>query len=169
MKSSRPRERRATSVARVRRRVFDFTEYLVEIKEWDWSFSFGLADPRWEPKAYSDYRHLQIRGTLLYPVRMRGPAVELTLLPDAKMDKEDWPDGAPLGVGSLRVNHKLNRLLQGLLSCPADALAPILTMLTAGQFKFVVLNGSPIRHRNAQITNYRLEIRYDHDEFPADA
>jgi hypothetical protein len=57
----------------------------------------------------------------------------VTLLPDARLGRKDWPEGSPNGVGSLSLNTNLDRLLQGLLMLPADALAQVLTVLTAGR------------------------------------
>ena len=142
--------------------------YLVAIEDWDWSLRFGVSDRRYQAQPFGDYRHLQIRGPLLRPHLATVRAVELTLLPETKLGSEDWPDGWPTGAGSLSLNPHLGHLLQGLLSFPADALAPILTMMATGRFKYVLLDGAPLRHRRAPIRHYRLAMGYDEEEFPSD-
>jgi hypothetical protein len=57
-------------------------------------------------------------------------------------------------VGSLSLNLSLDHLLQGLLWLPADALALVLTMLAAGCFRNVSLDGEPLRRRKAAIHHY---------------
>jgi hypothetical protein len=62
-----------------------------------------------------DFRHLQPRGRLLLPGQPNARAVELTLLPSARLGREDWPEGSPTGVGSLSLNTTLDRLPRGLI------------------------------------------------------
>jgi hypothetical protein len=147
-----------------------FCHYVVAIEGWEWSLSFGLGDPKYDPEPFRDYRHLQLRGTLLRPSQLKVSAVELTLLPDARLSRNDWPERSPNSVGSLSLNTNRERLLQGLLTLPADALAQVLTVLTAGRFKYALLNGEPLRHRQALIRHYSLETMWedDADELPPD-
>jgi hypothetical protein len=166
MKPDRPRKRRATTAARPRRHLPEITRYVVAIEGWDWSLSFGVNDVPKEAAPFNDYRHLQIRGTLVRPSNINARAVELTLIPDTRLGRNDWTDGTPAAVGSLNLNLNLERLLQGLLTLPADALAPVVTVLTAGRLKYVVLDGEPLRHRRALIRRYRLEMSYEDEELP---
>jgi hypothetical protein len=90
------------------------------------------------------------------------------LLPDTKLSRKEWLDRSPTAGGSLSLNLSFDRLLQGLLSFPADALVPVLTTLTAGRLKYVLLDGEPLRRRRALIRHYRLAMSYDEEEFPID-
>jgi hypothetical protein len=86
--------------------------------------------------------------------------VSLTPMPTVLPEASDTP---PRAVGSLTLNLALGRVLQGLLTLPADALAPVLVMLTADRLKYVVLDGSPLRHRRALIRDYSLEMTLDEE------
>jgi hypothetical protein len=127
--------RTASPAARRQRPSPGFCHYVMAIEDWEWSLRFGLSDPRHGFAPFRDYRHLQLRGTLLRFSELKVPAVELTLLPDAKLERKDWSKGSPNGVGSLSLSMHLDRLLQGLLTLLADALAQVLTVPTAGRFK----------------------------------
>jgi hypothetical protein len=106
----------------------EFTTYVVPITDWRWTLSFGINPGRWPPGTYNDYRHLTLSGTLLRPRRLETRAVSLTLMPTVLSETSDTP---PQGGGSLNLNLALDRVLQGLLTLPIDALAPVLVMLTA--------------------------------------
>jgi hypothetical protein len=135
--------RAATPGTRRQRPPPVFYHYVVAIESWEWGLSFGLGDPKYDFEPFRDYRHLQLRGTLLRPSQLKVPAVELTLLPDARLARKDWPENSPNGVGSLSLNTNRDRLLQGLLTLPTDALAQVLTVLAAGRFKYALMNGEP--------------------------
>lgn len=77
-------------------------------------------------------------------------------------------EGPPTGVGPLSLNLNLDRPLQGLLSLPADALAPVLTMLAAGRLRYLLLDGEPLRRRRAAIRHYRQARSHGEDEVPPD-
>jgi hypothetical protein len=54
------------------------------------------------------------------------------------------------------------------IGIPADALPPILQMLIAKEFKFILLRGSKFRYRSARLTGLRLEMRLAEDDMPAE-
>jgi hypothetical protein len=58
-------------------------------------------------------------------------------------------------------------MIKGSIGIPADALPPILQMLIAKEFKFVLLRGSKFRYRSARLTGLRLEMKLDEDDMPA--
>jgi hypothetical protein len=118
--------RAATPATRRQRPPLVSCHYVVAIEGWEWSLSFGLGDPKYDLEPFCDYRHLQLRGTLLRPSQLKVSAVELTLLTDARPARNDWPENSPNAVGSLSLNTKLDRLLQGLLTLPANALTQVL-------------------------------------------
>ena len=81
----------------------DPISYLVEIENWDWSYSFGINDPKHFDDPYSEYRHLQIVGRLLRPSSVTAQTVELTLIPDVRLNEINPRDVKPHAVGSLRL------------------------------------------------------------------
>lgn len=147
-------------------RIPDIQYYVVEIESWDWGFSFGIETSKHFPGPFSDYRHLEIRGRILRPKRLKPEEASLTFLPSASYNPDAQVLHNPPQVGTLNI---YGGLLQGLVSMPADALTQILLMLTAKHFKYVVLNGTGMRYRQAQIHHYRLDSKFDNDDLPADA
>jgi hypothetical protein len=91
--------------------------------------------------------------------------VSLTLMPTVLPDATDTP---PRAVGSLTLTLAFGRVLQGLLTLRADVLPPVLVMLIADRLKYVVLDGSPLRHRCALIRDDSLEMTLDEEEYPPD-
>lgn len=69
--------------------------YVVDINNWDWSFSFGLDGSKYSSDPYSDYRHLEIVGSLIAPVDVKAVKVVVHLLPDKDLNQEShnkiWP------------------------------------------------------------------------------
>lgn len=54
----------------------------------------------------------------------------------------------------------------GNIGIPWDALTPVLQMLIAGRFKFVLMRGTRFRHRTAKLNSLRLETRLTEDDVP---
>ena len=71
-------------------------------------------------------------------------------------------------VGLLAVLRLFAAAGRGSIGIPADALPPILQMLIAKEFKFVLLRGSKFRYRRACLTGLRLEGRLTEDDMPAE-
>jgi hypothetical protein len=140
-----------------RRRPRDETVYYVfEIKEWDWSFMFGVNPIRDRGGPYSDYRHLQLHGNLICPAKIKANEVELTFLPDHDLNEGERDRHEPTAVGSL---HLYRGRLTGLLPVPSDALAPVLQMMIADRFRFVVLSGDRLRYGHAATRAHRRSAR----------
>ncbi|MGW1425759.1 hypothetical protein ACWAT4_37155 [Bradyrhizobium manausense] len=140
--------------------------YIIQIVDWDWSYSFGINDPRYDDRPYSDYRHLVVRAKLLLPSKLKSKAqtAELTFMPDVQHHppiKEH--DQRPLGVGYIDLRDVG---IIGGFSMAADALGPVMQMLVAGRFKYIVLDGEPLRYRKARIRHFRFETRIELDEYP---
>lgn len=112
-----------------------------------------------------EFRHLNIKGKLLRPRKVKADAVEVTLPPDAGLKEENRKQHNPRAVGSLILDRGV---LQALLSVPADALDPILQMLTAGRMRYVVIDGAPLHYRQALVQQYRIESSYDAEDLPPD-
>jgi hypothetical protein len=80
-KGKRPRKKR-----RVRKAHAETISYIIEIKDWDWEFSFGINAMKDRADPYLDFRHLELRGTLLRPSEIKTDKVELTFLPDRRLN-----------------------------------------------------------------------------------
>lgn len=79
--------------------------YVVEIADWEWNFMFGVSPLKDREGPYSDYRHLQLRGKLLRPAAIKAHEVELSFLPDRRLNEGERERDTPLSVGSLHLHR----------------------------------------------------------------
>lgn len=160
VKEAKPKRKHKPS----RRRPADETiYYVIEIADWEWGFMFGVNNmPRWDDP-YSDFRHLILAGTLLRPVATKTQSVQLTLMPDERLNREARQRNSPTQVGSIRLYRGQ---FEALLPIPADVLPPVLTMLTAGLLKFAVLTGEKLRYGHSSVRNFRLEMKLNSEDLP---
>lgn len=112
---------------------------------------------------YLEFRHLNVHGKLLQPGGIKAETVELTFMPNNNLNEENRQHHEPNSVGSLNLNKGV---LQGLLSLPADALVPILQMLTADRFRYVLMNGTKLRYRQGTLQSFGLDETLDEDDLP---
>lgn len=115
---------------------------------------------------YSDYRHLQLRGKILRPSKIKADTVELVFLPDRRLNEGERERDRPIGLGSLKL-HRGH--LQGIFPMPSDVMPLLLTMLTAEKLRYVVMNGAKMRYGHARIQSFRMEMSIDEDDFPPEA
>lgn len=148
---------------RTKRRQDETVFYVVEITNREWGYSFGVNNVRHFDDPYLEFRHLNVRGKLLRPGGIKAETVELTFMPDKKLNEENRQHHEPKAVGSLSLNKGV---LQGLLPLPADALEPILQMLTADRFRYVVMDGTKLRYRQGLVRDFRLSETLDEDDLP---
>ena len=142
----------------------DAVYYVVEITDWDWSFSFGLGWRRDIDRGpYSDYRHLTVKGNLLRPLKSKAREVEISLLPSLQLNETERSKDEPNAVGSIDTHRGI---MKPLLSMPLDALDSVLQMLIANRFKYVVMNGEKLRYGRGSVTSYRFECTIDEDDLP---
>lgn len=110
---------------------------------------------------YHEFRHLQVKGRLLTPSGLKTDRAEISLLPSTDLEEDRRKDLKPVALGSLHVTEDA---ILGNIGIPCDALTPILQMLIAGRFKFVLMRGTRFRHRNAQLNSLRLETKLTKDD-----
>ncbi len=121
--------------------------------------------------SFADYRHLHIRGKVWRPHKIKTDPAELIFIPKlglAEMERQhDEP--APRGVGTVSIEgKKAAGKLAGYLSMPSDALGLVLQMLLAGRFKYLLLDGEPMRYRKALIRHYYFTAQYSDEDYPDD-
>lgn len=143
------------------------TFYIIQITDWDWSYSFGgLNTTTFDDRRYSDYRNLLVRGRGLLPSKLKAKTeqVELTFHPDigpAELEQRGNP--RPRAVGHLHIHQGV---LTGYLSMATEALDAVMRMLLAGRLKHVVLDGEAMRYRQALVRNYELLNQLDPEDYP---
>jgi hypothetical protein len=126
----------------------EYVDYVVEITGWDWGYSLSLNTTRDPDDPYYEFRHLQITGRMLRPEGLKTDLVELSLLPSSSMSEERRKDYKPIALGSLDVHPDT---IRGTIGIPADALSPILQMLIAEKFNFLLMTGTKFRYRSARL------------------
>ena len=144
----------------------EFADYVLEIKEWDWSFSFGINTMRNRDGPYHDFRHLQLRGTLLLPSKLKAEDVEFYIMPEHGLNEDKREGHEPKSVGAVS-RHKGR--FEASLWMPSDVLPSVLQMLIAKRLHYAVLHGEPLRHGHGSIRSYRLDMTLDEEDMPVDA
>lgn len=159
---------RKTAKRRKRRRVRprnDPVYYVVEVTEWDWSFMFGVSPRRDMDGPYSDYRHLNLSGKLVHPAHIKAQEVEITLLPDRRLNEGERERDDPRSCGSLQL-HRGH--FQALLPMPLDALPSVLQAAIADRLRYVVITGDKLRYGQGYVRMYRLQRSVDKDDLPSE-
>jgi hypothetical protein len=118
-----------------------------------------------EPEIYSDYRHLELTGTLLRPTAIKAQMVQLVFIPDDRYNQDNWHLHKTGHVGTLSLHRGR---LTGLFSLPSNVLPSLLTMLAADRFKFVTIAATKLRYGNAVAQDFRLDMNIDDDDLPPD-
>ena len=154
-----PRGRRRTHPRNER------VDYVLEIKDWDWSFSFGLNYKPERDGPYYDFRHLELRGDLIRPKKISASGAAFTLLPDLRLNEDQRDRHVWKGVGSVR---RSRGTVSGLLSVPADVLPLLLQMLIAHRFRYLSLSGERLHYGHATIRTYTIETTIDDEDMPVD-
>lgn len=131
------------------------------IEDCDWGYSFSLNSERKPIDPYHEFRHLQVRGRLLQPVGLQIGRAEISLLPSRELEDPQRRKLEPIALGSLNASPDA---ILGNIAIPWDALTPILQMLIAGKFRFVLMRGTRFRHRNAKLNRLRIETKLTEDD-----
>lgn len=130
--------------------------YLVQINDWNWSFTYSSDSAEVPPKGPSDLRYLELGGGLLQPKVDGISSVQLTVIFDPTLDGDDPRESPP--VGRLDVE---GRLLRGLFPLPNNVASSLLTVLAAGKLRFATMNGTPVARRTAKIWTIRFGSQPD--------
>jgi hypothetical protein len=141
-----------------------YASYQVQITSWEWTYTFGVNASCCEDTQYADHRHLYIHGTLLRPRTFKIETVKLTFHPEQGLAdlQRQHDEPPPPSVGSLNIQ---DAQLTGYLFIPMDALAPLLQMLLADRFKYVLLDGERMRYRKALIHRFEMTAHYDEADY----
>ncbi|RXH10627.1 hypothetical protein [Bradyrhizobium guangzhouense] len=139
----------------------EIVDYVVAIEDWDWGYSFSLNSERQPIDPYDEFRHLQVKGRLLRPAGQKTDRAEISLLPSSDLEEERRRDLHPIALGSL---HLTEEAVLGNIGIPRDALTPILQMLIANRFRFVLMRGTRFPHRSAKVNSLRLETKLTEDD-----
>lgn len=140
------------------RKPIEFDLFLVAVERWEWSFGFGLGNPKLSSDSCSDSRHLEIYGITRCPARYDGIPAELFIMPDAHFDLATRQQWEPRAVGSIA---RRGGKLTGYLSIPTDALVPILIVLGAGRIRRVSAHGSAMNRGKSLLKSFHVSTETD--------
>jgi hypothetical protein len=163
--AAEPKPKAAKKKKRRRAPREEFVNYVAAIEDWEWSYSLLLNTDKHAADPYHEFRHLVITARPLRPVGLKTDRLEMSLLPTVGMNPGQRQDREPLAVGLLEAYD--DRIV-GLIQIPIDVLPAILQMLIAERFKFIVMGGDKLRHRRACLHRFRLEMKLDEDDLPAE-
>lgn len=133
----------------------DDVRYTVEITSWNWDFFFSVSKNTLKGAPYEDYRHLVVSGNFLAPEKLAGKPIEVTFLPDVKLNKGDAPLFPIRSAGHLT----LPRSAYAICHMPMDALPSVLQMLSVQMFRYLMLAAEPPRYGKASIVSYRFSAQ----------
>lgn len=139
--------------------------YVVEIESWDWSFWFGVSNMPEYDGPYDDYRHLNIFGKVLRPQKYAGEQIRVSFLPNEHLNRGQREKSDPIAIGSIEARKGK---MSAVVSMPADVLPALLTMATADQLRYIVMDGEKPRYGHGSLKSFRLDMTYDEDDLPAD-
>jgi hypothetical protein len=137
--------------------------YVVAIESWEWSLSFGIDRTRYASEPYTDFRHLHLFGKLVRPSRLQASDARIVLIPDASYNRCNWGQKPDLAVGGISLYRGA---FEALCSIPADALAPLLTVLAGDRIKYVTFQGAKFRYGSARVDNFRFDTEMATDDLP---
>jgi hypothetical protein len=136
--------------------------HILEIKDWDWAFSFGANEFGDIDGPYWDYRHLELRCTMLGPLTTKVAQASLHLLPMHDLDDTDARRAHNSNYDGILELRK--KRLTGSLYLPFDVLATALQMMISDRWHFVVLGGDAFLSGRSSIKSYRLQRSLDDDD-----
>ena len=140
--------------------------YVVEITGWGWSLSFGINhSPHLGGGPYSDFRHLRLEGRLIIPTSIKASLVEVTLMPDLRMNAGPREGDFPQAIGSLELHNGRLKILSGM---PADTLDAVLMLLSSGKLRTIAIHGTRLRYSHGLIRSFSTHESIPEDDLPSD-
>jgi hypothetical protein len=136
--------------------------HILEINDWNWTFSFGANESGDIDGPYWDYRHLELRCSMLGRLANKVVEASLHLLP--MHDLDDTEERRKHNSNYVGILELRNRRLTGSLYLPFDVLATALQMMIADRWHFVVLDSNAFLSGRSSIKSYRLQRSLDDDD-----
>ena len=155
--------KKARSAARRKRQckiVDEYCSYIVEIKDWEVTYSHGLnSTPKLFPGQYSEHLDLSIKGLFHLPEKYSAQEVTLTFIGDREIfPLKNESDFRPRCVGALTLRGDRRDFLGKL---PFDSLPIIASLMETKRIQFLDLNGLAPKYGNAYITWVHFFKNYD--------
>ncbi|MGA7809768.1 hypothetical protein [Bradyrhizobium sp.] len=163
--AAEPKPKAVRKKARRRKPPEEIVDYIVEIEDWDFGYWLALNTLRDALDPYHEHRHVELKGRMLWPKGLKTDRVEISMFPSVSLLEERRRDLKPIAIGAIEAYPER---LGASVGIPQDALAPILQMLIAERFKFVVLRGSKFLYRSARLVSFSLRAQLGEDDLPSE-
>jgi hypothetical protein len=139
--------------------------HVFEISDWEWDYGFGIYKSKFHPGPYSDYRQVQLRGSLLGPKKIAAKVIapELRLSPQENLTETGRARITdPKHVG---VVYTRGKNYQATLFFPADVLGPMLQMLIASRYRYVKIEVGELQDGGySEVTTFYFSGKLDDDD-----
>ncbi|MDI3564782.1 hypothetical protein [Bradyrhizobium sp. Arg816] len=153
-------------------------KHVVQIERWRFDYMFGIDETSHRTGPYYDIRHIQFAGPILEPKGvLKATHGEVICFPDNRLIGASEQPIRKFGdrLGSPKPQEKIRpagrvsyrgKNYSAHLDFPSDMLHPILTMLSAGRYRYVIFEAAK-GSRDAEIYNFYFSDRKDEDDSAA--
>jgi hypothetical protein len=135
--------------------------HIIEILSWDLDYMFGLDSGPFAREPYLDSRHINIVGRLIRPTSLSCTNIKATCFPDDWLLASARKDNKPKGVGYISYwgkDYSAN------LHLPSDLLGPVLQMMIAEKYRYIIMEAHKPFRGEAVILNYRFSATLHEDD-----
>jgi hypothetical protein len=121
-----------------RRSRAEVVHHVIEIRDWNFDYLFGIDQAKVGHLPYWDSRALIVQGTILQPA-LKAPEATVRLSPSNALvgrELKSTQEAKPVGYISYRGNDYSAGLFM-----PSDAFNMVLQMFIADKYRFVIIDG----------------------------
>jgi len=147
-----------------RRAVKEYCSYIVEIQDWELTYSLGLnPNPKLLSGQYTEALHLSLKGILRQPEKYSSKEITSTFIGDREIfpTKND-SDFTPRCVGAITLRGEQRDFIGAL---PFDSLPIISSPMQSNQVQFVDFYGQTHKYGHADIRWIHFFKKYDPEEY----
>ncbi len=151
-------------------------QHTLRITSWNFDYMFGLNPVKAIREAYSDYRHLELRVSILEPKGLKATVGRIVIFPDETFaESSPLRRSPPAWVSDRRTSDRAQKLrpvghvsyrgkdYSAHLHMPPDALPLVLQMLAAGRYHFLAFEAGK-GGRDAEVFYFRFADRAEDDD-----
>lgn len=146
-----------------RSRFKEEVTYAIEMRDYDFSYSFSvnwLRDRDTIEGPYWEHTDLEIKGKMIYPDRLTDREIKVTIMGNRSETRvlnkpEDYHNFEPKAVGTLTIRGKQSEFLGWL---PFDAFQTICSM--TARIKYLMLTGQSLYRGSADIRSMRFQEHF---------
>ncbi|MFH1703557.1 MAG: hypothetical protein ABIB41_09050 [Nitrospirota bacterium] len=148
-----------------RSRYKEEVTYAIEIRDYDFSYSFSvnwLRDRDTIEGPYWEHTDLEIKSKIIYPDRLTDKEIKITIMGNRSETRvlnkpEDYHNFEPKAVGTMTIRGKQSELLCWV---PFDAFQMLCSMLNTGKIKYLMLHGQALYRGAADIRSVSFQEHF---------